>query len=54
VVEPGDTLSDIAGQRLGDANRFQEIFHLNGDLIRDPNQIFPNQVLALPEDACFH
>jgi putative peptidoglycan binding protein len=30
VVERGDTLSDIAGQRLGDANRFQEIFHLSG------------------------
>ena len=52
VVERGDTLSGIAEHRLGDADRWPEIFELNRDLIRDPDEIFPNQVLALPEDAC--
>jgi nucleoid-associated protein YgaU len=51
-VERGDTLSGIAHQRLGDADRWREIFELNHDLISDPDKIFPGQVLALPEDAC--
>jgi nucleoid-associated protein YgaU len=48
VVQPGDTLSSIAGQQLGDANRWPEIFALNRAIIRNPNLIFPGQVLTLP------
>jgi len=51
VVERGDTLSGIAEQRLGDSGRWPEIFELNRDLI-SPDEIFPDHVLALPEDAC--
>jgi nucleoid-associated protein YgaU len=52
MVERGDTLSEIAENRLGDAGRFHEIFELNTALISDPDKIFPGQVLTLPEDAC--
>lgn len=52
LVQSGDTLSGIAELRLGDASRFSEIFELNRELVADPDRIFPEQVLTLPEDAC--
>jgi peptidoglycan hydrolase-like protein with peptidoglycan-binding domain len=51
-VKRGDTLSEIAQRRLGDANRFHEIFDLNSTLLDSPDRIFPDQVLTLPHDAC--
>lgn len=48
MVQRGDTLSAIAEHQLGDADRWSEIFELNRDLISDPDEIFPDQVLALP------
>jgi peptidoglycan hydrolase-like protein with peptidoglycan-binding domain len=47
VVEEGDTLSSIAQQWLGSADRWPEIFDLNRALISDPDKIFPDQILAL-------
>ena len=41
VVQSGDTLSEIAQEQLGDANRWQEIFELNRALVSDPDEIFP-------------
>lgn len=49
VVEPGDTLSGIAAEFLGDASRFPEIASLNN--IANPNLIFPGQQLVLPAQA---
>ena len=49
VVVSGDTLSGIAEHHLGDAARWPEIFDLNRHLISDPDEIFPDQVLTLPE-----
>jgi nucleoid-associated protein YgaU len=46
-VRRGDTLSKIAEQQLGDANRWPEIFRLNRDIISDPNRITPGQVLVI-------
>ncbi|MGE5707324.1 MAG: LysM peptidoglycan-binding domain-containing protein [Bacteroidota bacterium] len=49
IVQKGDSLSKIAQNQLGDANRWREIYELNKDLIgADPNRIFPGQVLRLP------
>lgn len=49
TVKPGDYLSAIAQQYLGDGNRWPEIYDLNRDLIGpDPNLIHPGQVLTLP------
>ena len=54
TVQPGDTLSGIAEEQLGDANRWPEIFVLNRETIRDPNRISPGQVLTLPGDTPMH
>jgi ABC-type amino acid transport substrate-binding protein len=43
-----DTLSRIARQYLGDANRWEEIWRLNTDRVADPNVIYPGLVLVLP------
>jgi peptidoglycan hydrolase-like protein with peptidoglycan-binding domain len=51
VVQSGDTLSGIAEQLFGDANRSHEIFDLNGEIVSDPDRIFPGQVLTLPIHA---
>jgi peptidoglycan hydrolase-like protein with peptidoglycan-binding domain len=48
VVQRGDTLSGIAEQQLGDAERWHDIHELNGVLVSDPDKIIPGQVLALP------
>ena len=48
TVKSGDTLSGIAKAKLGNADRWTEIFLLNRAIIRDPDRIFPGQVLTLP------
>jgi hypothetical protein len=47
-VQKGDCLSAIAQAKLGDGNRWREIYDLNRDQISDPNLIYPGQVLKLP------
>lgn len=49
TVKSGDTLSKIAKQFYGDANKYQRIFEENRPLLKDPNSIFPGQVLRIPE-----
>lgn len=48
-VLPGDSLSRIASRELGDANRYAEIFALNRDVLDDEDDIFPGDILRLPE-----
>lgn len=48
IVEPGDTLSGLAQQHLGDAARWPEIFALNGDVLTNPDVLIVGQVLQLP------
>ena len=47
-VKPGDSLSKIAKQVYGDANRYMDIFNANKDKLSDPNKIQPGQKLAIP------
>jgi LysM repeat protein len=47
-VAAGDTLSKIAKRFLGDANRYQEVFKLNSDQLKDPNVIRVGQQLKIP------
>jgi nucleoid-associated protein YgaU len=49
VVAPGETLSVIALEHLGDASRWPEIFTLNASLITNPDVITVGQVLKLPK-----
>ena len=48
TVKPGDTLSKIAKEFLGDANSYMEIFNANRDQLSDPDLIKPGQVLKIP------
>ena len=49
TVESGDTLSKIAKETLGDANAYNKIFQLNTPMLKDPDDIYPGQVLILPD-----
>ena len=48
VVKSGDSLSKIAAEVYGDADRWQEIFEANKDKITDPNVIPLGQELHIP------
>lgn len=48
TVQPGDTLSKIAKDNLGNAGDYMKIFNLNKDQLTDPDKIKPGQVLKLP------
>jgi len=48
TVQPGDTLSGIAKQHLGDGNAYMKIYEANRDQLSDPDKIKPGQVLKMP------
>jgi nucleoid-associated protein YgaU len=48
TVQPGDSLSAIARETLGDASRWPEIFEVNRDKLDNPDVIFPGQELTIP------
>jgi nucleoid-associated protein YgaU len=48
TVKPGDTLSKISKQFLGDANKYMRIFEANRDKLKDPDKIQPGQELKIP------
>ncbi len=50
-VKSGDTLSKIAKQFYGDANKYDLIFRANQPLIKDPDEIYPGQTLRIPAQA---
>ena len=51
TVKPGDTLSKIAKETLGNAGQYMEIFNANRDQLQDPDKIKPGQVLKIPQHA---
>lgn len=48
TVKSGDCLWNIAKKELGNGSRYIEIYNLNKDKIKNPNLIYPGQVLTLP------
>lgn len=50
-VKSGDTLSKIAKQFYGDANKYQQIFEANRPMLKDPDEIYPGQRLRIPAAA---
>lgn len=48
TVQKGDCLWNIAKKRLGNGNRWREIYDLNRDKISNPNLIQPGWVLTMP------
>lgn len=54
TVVKGDSLSKIAQQVYGRADRWTLIFEANRDQISDPDLIHPGQVLKLPDASKLH
>ena len=51
VVKAGDSLSAIAKEVLGDANRWKEIWEANKQAVPDPNAIRAGQELLIPVES---
>ncbi len=50
VVRKGDTLWKIAGRVYRNPLKWPKIYRANKDKIKNPNKIYPNQVLTIPRD----
>jgi nucleoid-associated protein YgaU len=50
-VQKGDTLSKIAKQHYGDANKYNQIFEANKPMLKDADEIYPGQRLRIPPAA---
>jgi nucleoid-associated protein YgaU len=48
TVVKGDTLSKIAKEQYGNANKYMVIFEANRPLLSHPDKIYPGQVLRVP------
>lgn len=51
IIQKGDTLSKIAKQFYGDANKYPQIFAANREVIKDANLIYPGQKIRIPSGA---
>jgi nucleoid-associated protein YgaU len=50
-VKAGDTLSKIAKEHYGNANKYPVIFEANKPMLKDPDEIYPGQRLRIPPQA---
>jgi nucleoid-associated protein YgaU len=48
TVVSGDTLSKIAKNFYGDANKYPVIFDANKPMLKHPDKIYPGQLLRIP------
>ena len=48
TVASGESLSKIAKEYYGDAMKYTAIFEANTPMLKDPNKIYPGQVLRIP------
>ena len=48
TVQSGDSLSKISKEFYGDAMKYNVIFEANTPMLKDPNKIYPGQVLRIP------
>ncbi len=51
TVKKGQYLIEISRSKLGNGKAWKEIYELNKGKIKNPNLIYPNQVLMLPADS---
>ncbi|MCB0269584.1 MAG: LysM peptidoglycan-binding domain-containing protein, partial [Calditrichaeota bacterium] len=49
TVKRGDSLSLIAKRHYGDPMKYKQLFEENKEIIKDPNLIYPGQVLRIPK-----
>ena len=50
TVKSGETLGKIAKHYYGDASKYQKIFAANSDILKNPDFIYPDQELIIPND----
>ena len=48
TVKSGETLGKIAKQYYGNASKYQDIFKANSDILKNPDLIYPDQELTIP------
>ncbi len=48
VVQSGETLGKIAKHYYGDAMKYHQIFQANNDILKNPDLIYPDQELIIP------
>lgn len=48
TIKKGDTLWAIAKKYYGKGSEYPKIFNANKDIIKDPNKIYPGQVIKIP------
>lgn len=48
-VKSGDSLSKVAKQFYGDADKYSAIFEANRPMLKDPDEIYPGQMLRIPQ-----
>ncbi len=48
-VKSGDSLSKISKQFYGDPMKYQQIFEANKPMLKDPDKIYPGQMLRIPK-----
>jgi nucleoid-associated protein YgaU len=49
TIAKGDSLSKIAKKFYGDAKQWRKIHEANKDIIKNPDLIFPGQVIKIPD-----
>jgi len=49
VVQPGETLWQIAAEVAGDPHLWPRLYRANRDQIVDPSRLHPGQVLTIPD-----
>lgn len=49
TVQEGDTLFTIAKQYYGDGDKFIDVYRANRSVVRNPDQLTPGTVLAIPD-----
>ncbi|WP_298902748.1 LysM peptidoglycan-binding domain-containing protein [uncultured Psychroserpens sp.] len=48
TVQSGETLGKIAAHYYGDAMKYKDIFAANSDILKNPDLIYPDQELIIP------
>jgi nucleoid-associated protein YgaU len=48
-VKKGDSLSKISKAHYGDPMKYPQIFEANKPMLKDPNEIYPGQILRIPQ-----
>jgi nucleoid-associated protein YgaU len=51
TVKSGDSLSKIAKEFYGEASKYPQIFEANKPMLKDPDRIYPGQMLRIPPEV---